>query len=415
MRPMTLLTRRRLAVALAPAVLLVAASGGAATAQGDQHNALADNYTSLSATMLNFYASQSNQSLEDYLSSQQLLLVPSAFPGASVPGQLDHRDDTVTGDSGDPSDELSESPSLDSGTLSDLGSLGSAFDASSGLLDISALSGGGLLLSAEQAAQLGTAGAPLKASDVRSLSKTLSKAGLTVDTGNLKNVTQLAAAVGRASKSADGAVTLAASTWVSELAALNAPKLKNPGRPGSVMPTVPADALPMGLLMNKSLTNLVSNHPDLVAQAHKNGLGNKQLVSAWNTSMAQAYAASSGSLNSLLPNQCVGDMLAVMASGSATAAKASAQGLCSTACVTGGKYLHNASSALLNPNKKAGTSNPTSAVLQPGAGQGVAKANSTISTSPLDYFTTKDGCGAAANGAVGALSTTLPGIFSNLR
>src|SRR5690606_31330355 len=256
----------------------------AASASDDPHQAMAENYSSLAAAMMSMYAEQSDQTLEQYLSNQQVMLVPSQLPGTSLPADIDT----------DP-----DAPGLP--TAAELGSMASALDPASGLLDVSAMTAGsGLLLSAEQAAALGQASAqPLRATDVTSLSKELSKAGLALDTSGMKSINQLAAAVGRSAKTADGAVTLAAATWASELAALNVPQLRTPGAPNVSAPTVPADALGLGLLMNKSLTRLVSDHPDLVAQAQKNGLGNKDIVKAWNSSMAKAYAGSSGSLNSL--------------------------------------------------------------------------------------------------------------------
>lgn len=365
-----------------------------AVAADDDHTALVDQYTSLSGAMVNLYAQQSGQNLEGYLASQKLML---AGPGTSSV------------------DALPADGTLDSNFTLDLAS---------------ASQSGSLLISGGQQPALG-AGQQLQslsATSLADLNKQLATAGVALDTAQMTSVSELATAVTKSARTLDGAVTLAAAQWAQDLGTVRMPGLKSPGVRNPGMPTISADALPFGLLMNKSLATMVTNSPNLIASAKTNGLGQPGMLAAWNKSMASAYAATSTSLNSMLASPCVGDMMAVMASGSKASATATNSGTCASSCFAAGQYLHNSAGALFNNQMGSMSSNkknPVGGVLNQAAlngmstwAQGLVKSQNPqlTGTSPFAALNgTSASCGpTVSGGAKQTAQSTLPGVFAGL-
>ena len=405
-------------LSLGVAASLCAVTSPAAAEDG--HDQLRRQYGSLSSSLVGFYAGRSNQSLSQFLGSQQLLIQP---PSVTF-------DDAASGLDGTLGDLESQEPGIDPAAPSP-GDESSAPDADlSGDFDFSTFSfsgeGAGLLLTSDQVSTLSTGLQPISANSIADLDRQLSASGLTLSTKKYRSLSALARDVSRSAKTPDGAVTLATAAWASQLASLHAPSVSSPGTPSASMPGVPADALPLGLLMNESLSNLVTNHPDLIAQAQNNhGLGSPALQAAWNSSMAQAYANSSQDLNGLLANPCVGDMMGVMATGSGKAAS----GNCSSACTIAGQYLHNQAGAAFDGSQNSFSSNaqnPAGGILNhatltnmnlwaqnlivgqnPSLVLGSDPASS-VGNGPSD-------CMGASGGTKGALEQKLPGLFNGLR
>lgn len=326
----------------------------AASEGGDAHSAMTSSYGSLSSALIGAYAAKSNLSVEDYLAGQQLLLAPATLDASAFSGW----------------DTLAVSPELAAGDPSSAPTLSAESPSGYPTLDVdgepvmpgveaaaidvaSASSGGLLLLSADQLAGLTGTVAPVQASSAVELDALLAASGLTVSDKKYSKLSDLARQVTRAARTPDGAVTLAGAAWASQMRALRAPALARPGTPSAAMPGISADALPFGLLMNKALTQMIADNPDMVGAAQASGLGSAKLQTAWNTAMFKAYTASNADLTTMLPNRCVGVMMGVMATGDT---KTPTNG-CAKSCIVAGQYLHAQSGAAFDPQRNSMESN----------------------------------------------------------
>lgn len=386
-------------------VLCAGAAAAAAPAETDPHKALVDQYSSLSGALLTFYADQEKSSLSTYLESQQVTLAP-----LTVANPVEEHE------SGEPT----ATPTA--GGYEDMSSPTAAASPTAG----SSPTVVGGLLTASQAQSLGLSGKAVTANSLVDLNRQLSSAGLTMDTSGLKSLDALATKVAANSATPDGAVTLAGAKWVSELSALHTPSLSTPKASTPNAPGIPKDALPYGLLLNKSLTTMITDFPDMFADAKKSGLGSAAMTKAWNSSMLKAYNSTKTDLSQMLPDKCTGAMLAVMASGNASSAAKAGAGSCSPSCLTGGMYLHNQAKSLFDPGRGSIVPNPTSPVWSSstynqfqGWAKGLALSqNPTLGgtlAQQLTGPTTTAGCDAASQATTNSLSKTLPGVFSSLR
>lgn len=400
----------RMASIVAGSVATALLCAPTAHAAGDQ-KALVDQYSSLSGALLGFYADQSQETLAQYLARQQVTLAPTTI-GDPVAERLESMPSTG-GPTGTP-------------TESGYGSLDGAPQAPSASSPVEPTGGAGGVLSAPQAAALGLDAKSVNAATVTDLNKQLAAAGLTVNTSGFKSLDALAAKVAATSSTPDGAVTLAGARWIQQLSTLHTPALGKPSATRPSAPGIPKDALPYGLLLNKSLTTMITDHPDMFADAKKSGLGSTAMSNAWGASMLKAYKASSADFASVLPSPCTGGMLAVMASGDPASAAKATGGKCSTSCVTGGMYLNSQSKALFDPARASIIANPTAQVWNGatyGAFQGWAKGLAMSQNPDLNSSLTKTlggannttGCGAAAKATQTSLGKTLPGVFAALR
>jgi hypothetical protein len=263
----------------------------------------------------------------------------------------------------------------------------------------------------------------LSASTLPELDDQLAERGLTLDLRSYATLTDLAADVIAKSHTADGAVTLAGAQWTAQLAALRSPDLTAPsvGQPG--MPTIPQEALAFGLLLDQSIARTVLQAPDLFAAAGRSGVGSDALATVFSDQMLSAWQDSAASLTSVLPNQCTGAMLAVMASGDPGAAQGFGQ--CNPACVTGGLYLNAQTSFLFGArsNLMSGRTNQlwtyeTMLAAQSWRAQDLLEQNPQLVQALLAENGTAGGamaCAEASKGSQAALTQALPGIFSQLR
>lgn len=327
-------------------------------------------YSSLTGALMNMYAKQSGTTLQSYLSANQMMVKAAGNDdGTPVPG-------------------------------------------SAGLLGA-----GGAMTAADGATEL-------SATSVGELDAQLAGAGYTLDLRNYSSMRDLAADVVAKSHTADGAVTIAGAQWMTQLGSLRSPTLSTPTVGGASMPGIPQEALAFGLLLDQSVAGTVLNAPDLFAAAAANGVGSEALAQVFSQQMMTAWEASNESLTNVLPNKCTGAMLAVMASGDKDSAQAYTG--CAPACTTGGLYLNGQTSSLFGA-QSAQMSGELSDNLwtyetllsaqqwrtrdlleqNPGLVQGLLADDGTAGGAQL--------CGVASQSTKTALSSTLPGVFSNLR
>lgn len=230
--------------------------------------------------------------------------------------------------------------------------------------------------------------------------------------------------------SIDAAVINAGATWAQELSQLRAPALTQPTMPNmdtSAATAIPAEGLVFGMFLDKSLTAMVTDFPDLFAQTRASGIGTPGAQAAWNRSMTQALASSRPDFTAMLPSPCHGVMLTAMASGDAGHARttAGAGGAGCGSCLATGLYLNSQVSRLFNPSSTTTQSNPTDKVIPPaewnrmqGWQQNLIKDQNPQLSSGLDASLRSTGTGAECSSskpaAKAAAKVTLPGVFASL-
>jgi hypothetical protein len=237
-------------------------------------------------------------------------------------------------------------------------------------------------------------------------------AGATLEVAGMTSFEELAAEFNSKASSMDGQVALLGASYASQLGSMYIPELTMPAM-GNAMSGSP-ETLAFGLFVNKSITNLVSNHPDVFAQVRQTGLGTPAAMSAWRQSMLQA-GTTVGSDLSRLPMPCIGEMLQGMATGSVTPS-----GSGCGACAVAGTYLHQQASTLLDPNTNTtfGANGSGSAPMQPWLADALTSQNPGLAAQ-LDQVLAPTNvlgsCSAASSATSSAVSALLPGVFANLR
>lgn len=265
----------------------------------------------------------------------------------------------------------------------------------------------------------------LNASTLGDLDAQLDAAGYSLDLSSYTSVKDLAADVVAKAHTADASVTLASAQWMAQLASLRTDELTTPAVADATMPSIPAAALPYGLLVDQALANTVLHSPDLFAAATASGVGSQALSDSFKTEMLNAYETSGTQLESVLANKCAGAMLSVMASG--TTASADNYTGCATACVTGGLYLNNQISMLFNPASGMDDDDLDGDKLwaleelgyaQQWRTEDLLEQNPDLVAGILSDDGTAGGatmCSAASTSATQILQDTLPNLFSSLR
>lgn len=270
----------------------------------------------------------------------------------------------------------------------------------------------------------GGSGQQLAGDSVETVDSQLQAAGLTLDLSRYTSLADMADDVTSKANTADGAVTLAGATWATQLATLRTPGLSSPTVTVPNMPDVPQEALAFGLLLDQAIAKTVTSAPDLFAQANSTGVGSDALASQFSASMMEAFTASSQDLTSVLPDQCTGGMLAVMASGDASSADA--YGSCDTSCVVGGLYLNGQASMMMSPSansiwgdsSQSLWSNSTLLSIKPWQQQQLLEQNPDLVQQMLagqQSASTGAACSTASTSSKAALSDTLPGVFGQLK
>lgn len=222
---------------------------------------------------------------------------------------------------------------------------------------------------------------------------------------------------------ADAIVAARAASWAAELAAVQSPALTVPGVPKARTDNLsvpPAGALAFGLLYDKSLTALVTDFPDIYAQVERRGLMSPEALSAWKTSMKNAYAASTQGISALT----AGDPCAGTAVGAA-AGVYSATGGCG-GCASLGAYVNaqlqatlanpGASSTLTNPNDSTMTAAEWNR-LQPWQKEAILQQNPGLAAaleSAANGGSTSSLCGTGSTTLQSGARLVLPGVFDEL-
>jgi len=254
---------------------------------------------------------------------------------------------------------------------------------------------------------LATAGSTLNASSLNSL---VSSSDFNINPSSMPSMNDLFSQLAAKSTTLDGAVTLngasLANSYAGQYGANVAANL------GS------QDSLLFGLFYDKSLAHLASSSPNLFAQVSASGLGSPGNQAAWANAVAAATKASTMDL-SKLPDQCGLVMMQAMGNGTA-----SSSGSCG-ACAVAGTYLHTQLGRILDPSTNSvlpttGTSTTNSSSwsnMQGWLQQGTLSQNPSLANQ-LNGQTAQAGsanaCVGSSNATSGVLSTTLPGVFSNL-
>lgn len=194
----------------------------------------------------------------------------------------------------------------------------------------------------------------LPSDDLESLNKGLDSKGMTLDTNSYSDLDLAKQDILAKGSSIDALMVATGAGYAEQLAALRAPSMSSPNSPNldkSSATSMPQEGLAFGLFLNKSLTDLVTNSPDVFSQLQTSGLGTPAAQEAWNKSMLNAMSNSSGDLTTMLPTACGGVFLSAMASGDASSASKSmpASGGCGS-CLVSGLYSHGQMSQLFNPN-----------------------------------------------------------------
>lgn len=339
---------------------------GTADATADATPELGTQYSSLTGALMSMYAKQSGQTLESYLSTNEVMV-------------------------------------------------GAAGNATTGTKV-------GVLV--DGATQDKTGATKLEASSVTDLDASLAQAGFGLDVRNYSSLKDMATDVVSKAHTADGKVTLAGAQWVSQLGGLRAAGLTTPTVGGATMPSIPSEALPFGLLLDQSIAGTVLNSPDLFAQAAATGVGSADLAKVFSGQLMSSWEKSNQSLTSVLPNVCTGAMLAVMASGDSSSAKE--YGPCAPACTTGGLYLNNQVSRIFAPADKQLSVNETDQLwnFETLIQAQDWRTNDLLTQNPslVQGLMADDGsnggallCGAASTSTTAVLKDTLSGVFGGLR
>ncbi len=286
------------------------------------------------------------------------------------------------------------------------------------LLSFKALTGGtdiGNLVGLDPigAAQLVAPGTGLNLNGVstqQDLQTVLTTSGATLDLNGISSFDALYAEMAAKSKTLDGGFALESASYMSQLSSLRVPQLDSPGEL-----TMPMEGMAFGLFMNKSLTNLISNSPNVFAAVSATGLGTAGNLTAFKQAMTAA-SSDLGTELSRLPMPCLADMMEAMGTGVARSSNKACQ-----PCAATGAYLHQGALSLLDPrvNNVNPSANTTpqldnmppwlSDALQAQNPQLTAQLNSVVA--PTGVAAT---CGVGQAGTSATLSGTLPGVFGNL-
>lgn len=226
-----------------------------------------------------------------------------------------------------------------------------------------------------------------------------------------------APALGAGGLSLDDAVVVNGADWAARLADLRLPGSLSAPRPQVSSP----EALATGVVLNRSLINFVNGSPDLFAQVTSSGVGSPKAQAAWRQSMSQAISSANGSITGMFPSPCSAAMLAAMGTGSAKDASKLAGKGC-TPCLTAGLYMNSQMGGLFGPGPVSALPQGTAGLIPPGEWnqlpqwqQNLLSESAPSLSSGLNSTMASSGsCQTASAATSSALSSALPGIFSNL-
>ena len=182
----------------------------------------------------------------------------------------------------------------------------------------------------------------------------------------------------------------------------------------STAATPSADSALFGLFYDKTLTSAVTTSPTIFSSMSKS-LTSPSAQADWSAALTKASAATSESLSSL-PDPCAVGMLTAMGTGTSNNLGGSA---CSS-CDTAGTYLNADMEKIFNPASNnlltgdGGVSTDAWTQLQGWLQSGTEAQNPDLTTTTISASANVTDCGASSSATQGALSKTLPGVFSNL-
>lgn len=287
---------------------------------------------------------------------------PTPTPSATstqAPAATDEATDKATDAA---TDKATDKPSI-SDAPSALGSIeGSSYDSLSAAMTSYYAESKGMTLEdfvsknpAEASGLLGVSIDTLKTmptDDTATLTQSMKLQGATLDMSAYKDMESAKLDLLSKGNTLDAVITTAGASYAEQLAALRAPTLKAPGMPvmdTSMANSMPTESLAFGLFLNKSLTDLVTNSPDVFTQIQASGVGTPEAQAAWKNSMMNAMGNSKGDLTSMLPSKCGGVFLTAMASGSAAEASKNAPSKDCGTCMVSGLYSHGQMSKIFDP------------------------------------------------------------------
>jgi hypothetical protein len=226
----------------------------------------------------------------------------------------------------------------------------------------------------------------------------------------------------------EGVMAARAAGWFEQMAALRAPELVSAGTIDPKLATsLPREGLRYGLFVNKSLTALVTDHPDVFTQVSKSGKLDAAGMTAWRNAMLQGFKATMADPSKALVSGCGAAQLAAMATGSASETYrllGSGAGGC-TPCITSGLYLHDQTLRLVDPSRNSvlganagpNTIAPgTWSQLQPWQQEAIKQANPKLGTALKGTLATgpTSGCGASSAATSATVRSNMGGAIGSL-
>jgi hypothetical protein len=403
------------AFTIAPAAANPGTSGSLTATGGAQMEELAARYGSLGGALINFYATQKGMTATSFM--QQNPETVAALLGIT-PQQLQDlpADGSIT-----PGTGPSGLPSLDPSTQTVLDPSGRPVIDPSGM---PAINPSGLPVPQTSATTPAS-----QADQLSQLQQQIAAAGLSFTSGKYASLEEYAGKLSAQSSGVDAAVVASGATWAKNLAALRVPSLAKPTASvnQSSASKMPKEGLMFGLFLNKSLTSLVSDSPDVFGQVQKSGVGTSSATSAWQQAMQKAAISSQADFTKMLPSQCGASLLAGMGTGSAAKANSIAGSGCSSCTVTG-LYMNSQMLRLFDSSASSTTQNTKDGVINPAEWnklqnwqkQAILQQNPNLQQSLSSSISGgsnngSSNCATGSTATSGALSSTLPGVFSNLQ
>jgi hypothetical protein len=240
------------------------------------------------------------------------------------------------------------------------------------------------------------------------LTNELTDNGAALNLSGVDSMQSLLSSVKSASSSVDGQATLTGMNLAQQLAGLYSTSAKAPS----------SDSAIFGLFYDQSLTSALSKSPNLFASVGTS-LTSPSATAAWDSALSTA-AASTGEDLSSLPDPCMVGMLDAMGTGTAGG---EATGSSCGPCDVAGTFLNSEMTKIVDPatnnliTGSGGVSASAWSNLQGWLQSGTVSQNTNLAQTVDPSATTSsslNSCAASSSATQGALSKTLPGVFSNL-
>jgi hypothetical protein len=251
-------------------------------------------------------------------------------------------------------------------------------------------------------------GSTATGSTLAQLTAQLQGNGASLQLSSVNNMSSLLSSVSSASSTLDGQATTGGMNLAQSLASLYSSSAAKPS----------SDSAIFGLFYDQSLTNALKTSPNIFSKVSASLNSTSQ--AAWDSALGAAASSTGQSLSSL-PDPCLVGMLTAMGTGTATGVAGLGGNSCG-ACDVAGTYLNASVQKILDPasnnlltSSNGGVSTSAWTQLQGWLKSGTEAQNPdlTTTTNPAETANLAS-CGASSSAAQGALTKTLPGVFSNL-